>query len=179
VDRWLVARVLAGNTGAAEELVRRHYAGVHRFLFHLTRHAEDASDLTQQVFGKLQTALPGYRREGSFRGWLFRIAYREFLHWHRDREPMMEPLPDDLCGRTLTPDAWALLDAIEELPEEQRVPFLLREVEGLSVREIAESLGIPEGTVKSRCHLAKARLRQKLAPAWGHPAQALEADHVV
>lgn len=180
MEGWLIARTLKGDPVAADALIARHYGAVHRFLRHLTSSPEDASDLTQQTFSKLRQSLAGYREEGSFKGWLFRIAYREYLHWQREREPDRIPLAEGFPGKTPLPeDAITLLGAIDGLPEELRTPFWLREVERLSVREVAESLGVPEGTVKSRCHQAKARLRDKLATAWGIPNEVMEADHVV
>lgn len=179
MDKWLVRKILAGDRGAAERLVSRHYASVHRFLRHLTRRSEDASDLTQQTFIKLKENLPGYREKGQFRSWLFSIAYREFLHWRRDNKSA-NPIPESLAAQApLQEDTLTLLEAISALPEDLGTTFWLREVERLSVKEVAAALEIPEGTVKSRCHLAKGRLREKLAGAWEVSSDSMEADHVL
>lgn len=181
MDKWLVRKTLAGDRGAAEQLVSRHYASVHRFLRHLTRRGEDASDLTQQTFLKLKENLQGYREKGQFRSWLFSIAYREFLHWQRDnKDRFAVTIPESFALETpLREDTLTLLDAIAALPEELSTTFWLREVERMSVKEVAGALGIPEGTVKSRCHLAKGRLREKLAGAWEVSSDSMEADHVL
>lgn len=96
------------------------------------------------------------------RNWLLRIAVRECLHWRRDARPTL-PLEDALPARSLDPESLFLRDALADLPAELRDPFLLRHVEGLSTRETADLLGIPEGTVKSRGHAARLRLRAALS----------------
>lgn len=181
MDKWLVRKALAGDREAAERLVSRHYASVHRFLRHLTRRSEDASDLTQSTFVKLKDNLPSYREKGPFRSWLFSIAYREFLHWRRDdRDRNAATIPESLAAEApLREDTLTLLDAIAALPEELGTAFWLREVERLSVKEVAAALGVPEGTIKSRCHLARGRLREKLAGAWETSSDSMEADHVL
>lgn len=146
----------------------------------MTGHAEEASDLTQETFAKLRLSLPGYRGEGSFKGWLYRIAFREYLRWIRDRDPHTVELDDTHCAPAHSvEDALTLNYAIAGLPDEFRSAFWLREVERLSVRDVAEALGIPEGTVKSRCHEARSRLQLKLGATWEFPSEKMEADHVV
>lgn len=181
MDKWLVRRTLAGDRGAAERLVSRHYASVHRFLRHLTRRSEDASDLTQLTFVKLKENLQAYREKGPFRSWLFSIAYREFLQWQRDhRNRNAIAIPESVAAEIpLHEDTLTLLQAIAGLPEELGTTFWLREVEQMSVKEVAVALSIPEGTVKSRCHLAKGRLRERLAGAWESSSDSMEADHVL
>jgi RNA polymerase sigma-70 factor, ECF subfamily len=180
LDKWLIRKARAGDRGALERIIANHYSSVYRFLLHLTRREEDASDLTQEVFAKLSKSLETWRSEGSFRGWLFRVAYREFLHFQRDQGPAMDALSEAFLSRSESPDdAITLLNAIETLDEELRTAFWLREVERLSVKEISESLGIPEGTVKSRTHVAKQRLRAKLRTAWSPHSEPMETDHVV
>lgn len=181
MDKWLIRKILAGDRGAADRLVSRHYASVHRFLRHLTRRNEDASDLTQSTFVKLKENLPSFRENGSFRSWLFSIAYREFLHWQRDRRDRLQiEVPESLTApQSLPEDSLVLMEAIEELPDELGTAFWLREVERLSVREVSVALEIPEGTVKSRCHHARIRLRQKLAGSWEASSETMEADHVL
>ena len=121
-----------------------------------------AEDLVQRTLLRALTALPD-RREGSLRGWVCRIGYREFLHACREARyasPLDEQTPDSL---RLSPDALVLEAAIAALSPDLRDAFVLREVQRLSVRETAESLGIPSGTVKSRLHAAKSALRASLS----------------
>jgi len=167
IDWWLVRRVLGGDSGAADRLVREHYPRVLRFLRHLTGSVTDAEDLAQQTFVKAKEALPRFRGECSLSTWLHRIAYYEFTHLRRDRRETPGPLPDGgWCDAGRSDDAVVLAAAIAGLPYELRAAFVLREVQQLSVREAAQVLGVPEGTVKSRNHAARERLRESLAGTW-------------
>ena len=161
VERWRVGRALAGDAGESERIVRDHYPAALRLLTHLTGRRDEAQDLAQRTFVRAHGALPGFRFDCPLRNWILRIAVREYLHWRRDARPTL-PLDESLSVRGLDPNAMVLRDALAELSAELREPFLLRNVEGLSTRETAEALGIPEGTVKSRCHAARAKLRAAL-----------------
>ena len=149
---------------AMDRLVTRHHADVYRFLRHLVRHRQEAEDLAQATFLRALDRLDGYAGTGSLRNWLFGIAYREFTGWRRRRLwlPLLadRPAPGDPFGDLA--EAEALLAAIGRLPDALRATFLLHHVEEVSVAEIAETLAVPEGTVKSRLHAARARLRQLL-----------------
>lgn len=167
IERILVKRILAGDARAADQLIREHYPRVLRFLRHLTGSTSDAEDLAQQTFVRAGSALPRFRYECSLSTWLHRIAYHEFAHLLRDRRETPMPLPEravDVTGRS--EDAVVLAAAIGDLPEELRTAFVLREVQRLSVREVAAILEVPEGTVKSRNHSARERLRETLAGTW-------------
>ncbi len=166
-ERWLIRRILSGDRRAAQVLVERAYPVVYRMMKHLTSHREVAEDLTQQAFIKAWKGLPEFRADSSFVTWVRRIAYREYLHWRRDR-------PQDLHIRDDFPGVDALREgterlvleaAIARLPEELRVTFVLVAVEELAVREAAIALEIPEGTVKSRMFTARKRLREYLQPS--------------
>ncbi|MGV3619010.1 MAG: RNA polymerase sigma factor [Fimbriimonas sp.] len=162
-----MTRILAGDRRAANRLVEEHYPRVLRFLRHLTGSAADAEDLAQQTFIRAREALPRFRFESSLSTWLHRIAYHEFTHLLRDRREAPMPLPErtfEISGRS--EDAVVLAAAIADLPEDLRAAFVLREVQALSVREAAAILGVPEGTVKSRNHAARERLREALAGTW-------------
>ena len=167
IERWLVRRVLGGDARAADQLVAQHYPRVLRFLRHLTGSRTDAEDLAQQTFLSARQSLPRFRFECSLSTWLHRIAYHEFSHWLRGRHETAMPLPErtvEIAGRS--EDAVILAAAIADLPEELRTAFVLREVQQLSVREAAAVLGVPEGTIKSRNHTARERLREALAGTW-------------
>ncbi|HWA81983.1 MAG TPA: RNA polymerase sigma factor [Fimbriimonadaceae bacterium] len=163
-DLELAKRLAAGDHEAIDRLVDKHHASIYRFLRQLARHAEDAEDLAQQT---LMRALKGAERfdgRAGLRPWLLGIAFREFTKWRRKRLwlPLTvdRPQPGDDYERLLEADA--LLDALGRLPEGVRATFLMHYVEGLSLREIAEGLAIPEGTVKSRLHAARSRLSSLL-----------------
>lgn len=163
-DLELAKRLSVGDHGAIDLMVDAHHASIYRFLRQLTRHTDDAEDLAQVT---LMRALKGASRfdgRAGLRPWLLGIAFREFTKWRRRRLwlPLTvdRPKPGDDYERLLEADA--LLDALGRLPEGVRAAFLMHYVEGLSLREIADGLEIPEGTVKSRLHAARSRLSSML-----------------
>jgi len=143
--------------------------------YRLTGNDADAQDLVQEVLLRVRRGLETYR-PGSLEGWLSRITTNAFLDEvrRRRRRPTVE-LPDDpervlaaaddvestLAATTLPDD---IQDAIRSLPEDFRVAVVLCDVVGLSYEEIAEHLGIPIGTVRSRIHRGRAALRGVLVP---------------
>jgi RNA polymerase sigma-70 factor (ECF subfamily) len=170
-----------GGTHAAwtppswEEIVEQHSPRVYRLAYRLTGNRHDAEDLTQEVFVRVFRSLSTYR-PGTFEGWLHRITVNLFLDGARRRqrqrtdalaEDAAERLPGDDPGperafefRNLTDD---VQQALSELPPEFRAAVVLSDIEGLSYEEVGEALGIKLGTVRSRIHRARARLRQALA----------------
>lgn len=179
MDRRVVRKILSGDQSATDRWVKETYPGVYRFLCHLTRSQEDSYDLAQQTFLRIRESLPGFRFDCPLRAWVFRIAYREFLHWVRSksRHPETELLDLQDPRQRLSEDSVLIDAALRELPLEMSEAFWLREVERLSVREVAEALGIPEGTVKSRCYTAKEKLRESLGSTYHPQTDQLEVDH--
>jgi RNA polymerase sigma-70 factor (ECF subfamily) len=166
VERRLVKKAVAGDREAAERLVSLHYASIVRFLLHLTGHINEAEELAQETFVKAWPKLGDFEGRSSLRTWLHRIAYREFAA--RRRLPEVAALPDDRCDERqnfLSPlvDALAVEHAIATLPDQLRITFILCHVENMSVREAAKVLTVPVGTVLSRLHTARERLRRQLA----------------
>lgn len=154
-------RIAAGDARVTEGFVLSHYASLFRFLKHLTRHREDAEDLTQQAFIKAKQQIDSYRGKASLRTWLYRIALHEYTHWKRARRktgsldlvPARVDPAYEACVETV-----ALLDALEKLPGALKETFLLHEVQEMSVEETANVLGVPQGTVKSRLSSARKKL---------------------
>jgi RNA polymerase sigma factor (sigma-70 family) len=164
-----------------DEVVRTHSARVYRLAYRLTGNPHDAEDLTQEVFVRVFRSLADYT-PGTFEGWLHRITTNLFLDQVRRKARIrFEALPDDadrVAGKDPTPaqlvddrlfdaDVQAALDA---LPPEFRSAVVLCDIEGLSYEEIAATLGIKLGTVRSRIHRGRALLRKALAdrtPAGG------------
>lgn len=151
-------------TADIEDLIEAHYDAVFRFLWQLTRHRENAEDLTQQTFLKAQARLTSFRGESSIRTWLHAIAYREFTTWRRLRWLRVSSLrvdqrAPDLHGIALE-GIW-LLEALAKLKPALSEAFILHEVQGLSIEEISQVTGSPAGTVKSRLHHARAYLQQE------------------
>jgi RNA polymerase sigma-70 factor (ECF subfamily) len=156
-----------------DEVVRTHSARVFRLAYRLTGNRHDAEDLTQDVFVRVFRSLEAYT-PGTFEGWLHRITTNLFLDNVRRRSRIrFDALPEDaerLPGRTPSPAAEIddrLFDpdvqrALDALPPEFRATVVLCDIEGLSYEEIAATLGIKLGTVRSRIHRGRAQLRDAL-----------------
>lgn len=157
-----------------EEIVREHSGRVYRLAYRLTGNAHDAEDLTQEVFVRVFRSLSSYT-PGTFEGWLHRITTNLFLDGARRRSRIrFEGLADDaerVHGREPTPaDAYDdrhfdadVQEALDALPPEFRAAVVLCDIEGLSYEEIAATLGVKLGTVRSRIHRGRAQLRAALA----------------
>jgi RNA polymerase sigma factor (sigma-70 family) len=156
-----------------DDLVREHSARVYRLAYRLTGNSYDAEDLTQEVFVRVFRSLPGYT-PGTFEGWLHRITTNLFLDMARRRQRIRfeglgeaagllrdgEPTPAQVFDeRQLDSDVQA---ALEALAPEYRVAVVLCDIEGLSYEEIAATLGVKLGTVRSRIHRGRAQLRDAL-----------------
>lgn len=165
VERGLVKKALAGDRDAAERLVVAHYPGVIRFLLHLTGHINEAEELAQETFLKAWSKLGSFEGRSSLRTWLHSIAYREFAS--RRRLPSHTELDEDTHDERqnfLAPlvDAIAIENAIAALPDQLRITFIVCHVEKMSAKEAAQVLSVPIGTVLSRLHTARERLRRHL-----------------
>ncbi len=155
-------------------MVREHSARVYRLAYRLTGNTHDAEDLTQEVFVRVFRSLPGYT-PGTFEGWLHRITTNLFLDMARRRQRIrFEGLGEETAARLgdsgpspaqafddrhLDTDIQAALKA---LAPEYRAAVILCDIEGLSYEEIAATLGIKLGTVRSRIHRGRAQLRAAL-----------------
>jgi RNA polymerase sigma-70 factor (ECF subfamily) len=157
-----------------EEVVREHSARVYRLAYRLSGNQQDAEDLTQETFVRVFRSLAEYT-PGTFEGWLHRITTNLFLDLVRRRQRIrFDALPEDterLPGRErspeqvyadlhLDPDVQSALDA---LSPDFRAAVVLCDIEGLSYEEIAATLGIKLGTVRSRIHRGRLQLREALS----------------
>jgi RNA polymerase sigma factor (sigma-70 family) len=170
-----------------EDIVRAHSARVYRLAYRLTGNPHDAEDLTQEVFVRVFRSLSNYT-PGTFEGWLHRITTNLFLDGARRRQRIrFEGLADDMAhrlpGSEPTP-AQAFDDshldddvqaALKALPPEYRAAVVLCDIEGFSYEEIAATLGVKLGTVRSRIHRGRAQLRAALEHRRPAPAENLEA----
>ncbi len=182
-----------------EEIVREHSPRVYRLAYRLTGDPHEAEDLTQDVFVRVFRSLDSYR-PGTFEGWLHRITTNLFLDKMRRRQRIrFDALTEELSARlplratgTDPEQVYAMthLDgdiqaALNALPPQFRAAVVLSDIEGLSYEEVAQTLGIKMGTVRSRIHRGRALLRQSLehrrptrglrpsAAGLGRPAAAL------
>src|SRR5580693_5968845 len=162
------------NLPTWEEIVRTHSARVYRLAYRLTGNPHDAEDLTQEVFVRVFRSLSSYT-PGTFEGWLHRITTNLFLDSARRKQRIrFEGLADEmahrLAGSEPTPaeafDDSHLDDdvqaALKALPPEYRAAVVLCDIEGFSYEEIAATLGVKLGTVRSRIHRGRAQLRAAL-----------------
>jgi RNA polymerase sigma factor (sigma-70 family) len=159
-----------------DDVVRDHGLRVYRHAYRLTGNRPDAEDLTQEVFLRVFRSLPSYE-PGTFEGWLYRITRNLFLDQVRRRNRVrFDPLGDSVehlpaASGLETPERGFehrnldldVRSALEALPPAYREAVVLCDIEGLSYEEIGETLGVKTGTVRSRIHRARARLRELLA----------------
>ncbi len=176
-DRELMTRVQAGDREAFAMLVERHKVSLVRFLTALSRDRDRAEEVAQDAFVRLFELSHRYEERGQFAPYLYRIASnllrtedrkrrrRALLlkvfgqnGTHESASPQTVYLQDELRAR--------LSEALSALPLRYRSPLVLRDMEGWSYGDIARALGCGEGTVKSRIHRGRERLKQLLAPYW-------------
>ncbi|MCS7225162.1 MAG: sigma-70 family RNA polymerase sigma factor [Armatimonadetes bacterium] len=196
-DAQLVHKAKGGDQSAFEELMRRYARRVWTLSYRLLRNREDAEDVTQETFLSALEHLKDLRDEDRFGPWLAQIASRLSLRLldHRRRSPTQSlegltsevhddenggPIPhpefiaewrDDPETLLLRKETRDLVEeALNSLPEKYRAVFLLRDVEGLSVKETAQALNISETNVKVRLLRARLQLREKLTRLFGDEA---------
>ncbi|MEP6714875.1 MAG: sigma-70 family RNA polymerase sigma factor [Terriglobia bacterium] len=178
-DSTLVERCLSGENTAWEDLVRQHTRRVYGICYRFTSRDSEAQDLTQEVFMRVFRALHGFRStEGSFATWLTRITRNLLIdHYRRSRYERVTDSIDEQLPRmeegfvsTSRPDralagreaSELLQGALAKLSPELRETIILRDLQEMEYREIANVLSIPEGTVKSRLNRGRAELGRLL-----------------
>lgn len=178
----LIRQSQRGDGQAIETLIRRYQDYVYRLCYLVMRNEQDADDMTQETFIRACRALPRFelRKDTSFEAWLYRIAVnccrsRMRRKWYQVL-PWPEPAPQIVAEVEKQPDRRMLqgeqrdeiLEAINALGEKHRLVVILRYYAGLSNEEIARTLNIPSGTVRSRLHTARQRLKAQLASMEGN-----------
>jgi RNA polymerase sigma-70 factor, ECF subfamily len=184
IDQQLVERVQRGDKAAFDLLVVKYQRKIFRLLSRLIRDTAEIEDVAQEAFVKAYRALPNFRGDSAFYTWLYRIAIntaKNYLVSQGRRAPTStqsdvedaETFDDGDHLRDLnTPDSMlvtkqvgeAVNRAIDQLPEDLRTAIVLRELEGLSYEEIAESMQCPIGTVRSRIFRAREAVALELRP---------------
>jgi RNA polymerase sigma-70 factor (ECF subfamily) len=181
----LISRCAAGDEGACTELVAEHQRMVFHLALHMLGDHDEALDLSQEVFLNVFRTIGRFRGQSALRTWIYRIVInqaRNRQRWwkrrHRAEQVSLEErletegnlppanaaeAPDRLFGQKQL--ATRIRGALERLPFDQRTVVVLREIDGLSYDEIAFSLGVAVGTVKSRLTRARAALRIQLREA--------------
>ena len=178
-DADLVAAWQAGDLGAFETLVRRHEGRIFRMLMRMLGTREEAEDATQETFLSIHRHGHRFRREARFSTFLYRVAANAALNRRRslgrararERElAVRQAAGNDLPSTPRDPEGAAtgaeaqrqVQHALMALAPDLRAAVVLYDIEGQSYREIAEVLGVPEGTVKSRIHRGRQALREEL-----------------
>jgi RNA polymerase sigma-70 factor (ECF subfamily) len=170
----LIERCRQGDLGAFEEVYRAHAGRLYSLACRMLGNPSDAEDQLQEIFLSAHRKLDGFRGESSLGTWLYRLAMNHCLDFLRSRAARTNQLTDALeddAGvyepgqRGLAEQSVTRIDlerALAKLPEGCRAAFVLHDVEGLEHREVADVLGIAEGTSKSQVHKARLRLRALL-----------------
>jgi RNA polymerase sigma-70 factor (ECF subfamily) len=180
----LIERCAAADEVACAELVAEHQRMVVQLAINLLGDRDEALDLSQEVFLRVFRTIHRFRGQSSLRTWIYRIAVNQARNRHRfwrrrhraDQVSLDEHVAthgEFLSGGETTPDrvfaqkelALRLQNALDHLPFDQRTAIVLREIDGLSYEEIAFSLGVAIGTVKSRLTRARQALRLELHEA--------------
>ena len=165
-DEALVRRAKAGDREAFGRLVDRFQAPVYRVVRGILSDASDAEDVAQEAFLRAYESLAKFRGESGFFTWLYRIAVNEALRARKRRSfAPIDAVPEAEAPRPEVPDEdgptpAALERLLGQLSDEFRAIVVLRDLEGLSYQEIAETLEIPMGTVESRLFRARRELRE-------------------
>ena len=188
-DLTLVDRCRRNDAAAFEEVVGRYKNKVYNYIYRMVGNSDDAEDLTQEVFVRMYTSLDSFRRQASLHTWLFRIASNLCIdHFRRSKKmranaySLDEPIKDagdggeaggghEVADAKYEPHrlmeqqemAEQIQQALGQLPEKLRTVLVLHDIEDLPYEEIAQVVGCPLGTVKSRLFHARQQLRQRLS----------------
>jgi len=192
-DAQLVARCLGGDAAAWEDIVRTHTRRIYNLCYRFTSRREEAEDLTQEVFLRVFRTLTSYdSRQGPLGVWLHRVARNLLIDHYRatrklkhdvsleDSMPFLEekesaaPRPDRVLARHELSET--VQAALLRLSPELREAVILRDLQELDYREIADVLDVPEGTVKSRINRGRAELARllKRIPGYENPEAVTE-----
>lgn len=183
-DEELLERFRSGSARAFEELMRRHQTPLYNFILRSVRHPQTAEEIHQDAWLRILQGARDFQRASKFTTWAYTVARNLCIDHARKavlrRHPSLDQPTGDEDGPSLgevLPDRGAAVDraaignelqgriaaAIEALPHDQREVFLMREYSNLQFKEIADIVGAPENTVKSRMRYALERLQQALA----------------
>jgi len=181
-DLAIVERFQSGDSSAFDDLMRKYKGKILTYVHRSVRNWEDTDDLAQEIFIKVFQALPRWEPRAKFSTWLYKIAHNVCVDYHRaksrnvssysiDDEEIIYGMPsaDDIYSDPETAviekeTGKMIQEALEQLSDRQRTVFVLYHYEGLKIKEIAEVLGLAEGTVKIHQHRAMEKLRELLKP---------------
>ncbi len=182
-DEILVTQFKAGSQKAFDTLMKRYERRIFGYLLRSVRNYEDAEELTLEVFFKAYRALPSWQPKAKFSTWLYTIASNLSIDYHRSKARKPEFIFEDeeiIETRLVATDISSnpekqleekergriIREAVDELSSKQKSVFMLTRYEGLQIKEVAETLGMAEGTVKIHLHRAMKKLQTILQPLW-------------
>jgi RNA polymerase sigma-70 factor, ECF subfamily len=162
-DETLLAAAREGDLDAFAELIRRYERRVRSVVARLLDDERDVEEAAQDVFVQAWRTLSSYRGDSALFTWLYRIAVNEALMRRRRKQVAVVELDEAIAGSSEpeVPDEWVLA-RVRALPDELRLPLVLRDLEGLSNREVAQVLGLSLAATKSRVHRARMRIRAEV-----------------
>lgn len=178
-DIELMLRTKSGDDGAFSELMRRHYKGVVNYIYRFTNLRDNSEDLAQEVFLRIYRSAGQYRPEAKFSTWLYKIATNVSLTYVKKKSNSNVSLDeiDDGGDATGNPDLDiaddiiyrkemmnVIFEAMESLPEREKVAIMLCKYEGLSYEEVAQVLECTVGAVKAYVHRGRMKLIERLKP---------------
>jgi RNA polymerase sigma-70 factor (ECF subfamily) len=181
-DRRLIAECLGGRREAFGELVSRYQSRLYNAVVRLVDTPEDAADVVQDAFLNAYQSLHSFKGDAEFFTWLYRIAFNTAISLKRKKRAVVSLDAGRNGEQSLEPDdpseyarPGAALERTEEeallhtaltrLSEEHRDVLVLKDIDGMKYEEIAEVLGVPIGTIRSRLHRARLELRDLLGPS--------------
>jgi RNA polymerase sigma-70 factor, ECF subfamily len=178
-DSELITRAASGDPAAFQALVERYRSMVYRVAYQFAGNHYDAEDIAQEVFIKVYRSLDKFRQDAQLSSWLYRIVMNACIDYRRrhaaagvappgeETEHQLLNTPAETPGPEDRAYAGELGDVLEteinRLPQGQRIVFVMRHHQGLKLGEIADALGLAEGTVKRQLHAAVHRLRRALS----------------
>ncbi len=185
-DRILIERFQSGDSRAFDQLVARHQTRAYTYAFRLTRSQDEASDVVAEAFVRVYRALGTFQGNSAFPTWLYRIITNCFLDLRKKQKSRATTSLDEVVRtedgemplqvETTSPSPHMMAEskarvstiseAIERLPEYQKAIILMYHAEMMSYEDIAATLSLPIGTVKSRLNRARLSLRELLEPAF-------------
>jgi len=191
VDAELVARVRRGDKRAFDLLVLKYQRKIMRLLARMIRDPAELEDVAQETFIKAYRALPQFRGDSAFYTWLYRIAINAARNWQTANRRHLIHLSAlesnegetfsqiDALSDIATPESMltsreivnAVDAALEDLPADLRTAIVLREIEGMRYEDIAQTMGCPIGTVRSRIFRAREAIAARLRPVLDTDAQ--------
>ncbi|MEP7284828.1 MAG: sigma-70 family RNA polymerase sigma factor [Chloroflexota bacterium] len=181
-EQELLRRIHAGDKSACAECIELHAPGIYRLALRLMHDERDAEDLVQETFLQAFKAIDSFEGRSELRTWLYRIVYNAAMMRHRGQRPMISvedalqengavTVPEQLLDWCCLPEQdfqteemrSQLEQAIRDLPDALRAVFVLRELEGVSTQDCADTLSVSTDVVKQRLHRARLWLRERLS----------------